>query len=209
MVPPSPPSIWVLIPVKAFGAAKGRLAAALSPAQREALARELATRVVRAAAPLPVAIVCDDPSVSAWAANLGAEVLWRPGHGLNAAVTDGVDALAARGVERVVVAHADLPSARTLAWVARFVGVTIVPDRHDDGTNVLSIPTQVGFTFAYGAGSFRRHAAEARRLGLGLRVVRDPALGWDVDTPHDLAEFAQNDQSNALAPGAASSVEAR
>ena len=34
-------------------------------------------------------------------------------------------------------------------------------------------PTDVDFRFAYGPGSFRRHAAEARRLGLGLRVVRD------------------------------------
>ncbi len=43
------------------------------------------------------------------------------------------------------------------------------------------------FAFAYGPGSFRRHAAEARRLGLGLRVVRDPDLAFDVDVPADLA----------------------
>ena len=43
--------------------------------------------------------------------------------------------------------------------------------------------------FAYGPGSFRRHAAEARRLGLGLRVVRDRDLAFDVDLPDDLVEL--------------------
>ena len=43
-------------------------------------------------------------------------------------------------------------------------------------------------SFIYGPGSFRRHGAEARRLGLGLRVVREPLLGYDVDWPADLAD---------------------
>ena len=52
------------------------------------------------------------------------------------------------------------------------------------------VPTDAGFVFAYGPGSFRRHAAEGRRLGLGVRVVREPRLGWDVDVPDDLAHPA-------------------
>ena len=48
------------------------------------------------------------------------------------------------------------------------------------------VPSGGGFTFAYGPGSFQRHGAEARRLGLGLRVVREPLLGHDVDVPADL-----------------------
>ncbi len=87
----------------------------------------------------------------------------------------------------MIVAHADLPHAVDLAWVADFDGVTLVPDRHDDGTNVACVPTGAGFTFAYGPGSFARHRAEAERLGLPLRVEREPHLGWDVDLPDDLA----------------------
>jgi 2-phospho-L-lactate guanylyltransferase len=68
--------------------------------------------------------------------------------------------------------------------------VTLVPDRRDDGTNVVSVPTDAGFAFSYGPGSFRRHAAEARRLGLPVRVLREPGLGWDVDIPDDLANPA-------------------
>jgi 2-phospho-L-lactate guanylyltransferase len=174
------------VPVKAFSQAKRRLADALSPPERAVLARHMAAGVVAAAAPLPVAVVCDDPEVAEWARAQGAEVLWRPGLGLDAAVTDGVATLAVRGVDRVVVAHGDLPLARELAWVGAFPGVTIVPDRRDDGTNVICVPARAGFTFAYGPASFRRHAAEARRLGCGLRVVRDRLLGWDVDLPVDL-----------------------
>ena len=48
------------------------------------------------------------------------------------------------------------------------------------------MPPGRGFTFSYGPGSFARHGAEARRLGLGLRVVREPGLGRDVDLPSDV-----------------------
>ncbi len=179
-------SVAVLVPVKAFRDAKGRLASALSPGERAELARSMADAVIRAAAPLRVWVVCDDEEVAAWAAGVGASVLWKPGRGLNGAVDEGVADLAELGVERVIVAHADLPHARDLAWVAEGDGVTLVPDRHDDGTNVAAVPATSGFVFAYGPGSFRRHVAEAERLGLPVRVVREPRLGWDVDLPDDL-----------------------
>jgi 2-phospho-L-lactate guanylyltransferase len=173
--------------VKRFGAAKLRLAPALDAGEREALARSMASTVVAAAAPLPVWVVCDDPDVAAWATGAGAGVLWKPGRGLNGAVNEGVADLAGAGVAAVIVAHADLPLATDLGWVGRFEGVTLVPDRRDDGTNVACVPAGSGFTFAYGPGSFRRHAAEAERVGLPLRVCRERRLGWDVDLPGDLA----------------------
>src|SRR4051812_16007260 len=105
-------SAAVLVPVKAFRLAKVRLSPALSSAERDALARSMAGQVVRAAAPLPVAVVCDDDDVREWATAHGARVVWCPGRGLNGAVADGVAALAAAGFERVVVAHGDLPLAR-------------------------------------------------------------------------------------------------
>jgi 2-phospho-L-lactate guanylyltransferase len=177
----------VLIPVKAFAHAKLRLASALPPPERAALARRMGERVLRAAAPLPVAVVCDNPDVAAWARALGAVVLFTPGHGLNGAVEAGVRRLADQSVERITVAHADLPMATSLAWVGNFHGVTLVPDRRRDGTNVLSVPVSAGFRFSYGPRSFERHHAEATRLGLPVRVVDEPSLAWDVDEPADLA----------------------
>jgi 2-phospho-L-lactate guanylyltransferase len=176
----------VLVPVKAFSAAKLRLSERLDPTERAMLARAMAAHVLAAAGPLPVAVVCDDETVRAWAEEQGAEPIWTPGLGLNGAVQAGVAHLAGRGVERVVVAHADLPLAQELAWLAAFDGVTLVPDRHGDGTNVACVPTDADFQFAYGAGSAAAHRAEALRLGLTVRIVPDRRLGWDVDVPADL-----------------------
>ena len=176
----------MLVPVKAFAAAKRRLAPALDPRGRSALARHTATTVVAAAHPLPAAVVCDDDEVAAWARSVGAQVIWRPGTGLDGAVSDGVSELASQGFSRVIVAHADLPFADRLGWLASHDGVTIVPDRRQEGTNVISLPTGAGFRFRYGVGSFGRHVAETRRLGLALRVFHHPRLGWDLDVPADL-----------------------
>jgi 2-phospho-L-lactate guanylyltransferase len=177
----------VLIPVKAFREAKVRLAPAMSAPERAALAQKMATRVVASAAGLPVAVVCDDPEVATWARELGALVIWEPGRGLNGAVQEGVARLSAAGAALVVVAASDLPLATDLRWVTRFAGVTIVPDRRRDGTNVIAVPTAAGFAFSYGPGSFARHLHEAGRLLLPIRVVRSTRLGWDVDVPDDLA----------------------
>lgn len=182
------PSAVVLLPIKSFGEAKHRLSPVLDALERAALARELASRVVRAARDLPVVIVCDDDEVADWGKGVGASVLWRPGVGLNGAVAAGVDALRS-DYEEVIVAHADLPQARDLTVVRGFAGITLVPDRHRDGTNVICIPTDCDFRFAYGAGSFARHRDEVARLGLALRVLTDTALGWDIDTPDDLSGF--------------------
>jgi 2-phospho-L-lactate guanylyltransferase len=178
--------VAVLVPVKSFAEAKVRLASALDDAHRASLARMMANQVMAAAQPLPVAVVCEDQAVAEWARECGAAVVWAPGRGLNGAVQDGVAWWADRGAAQVIVAHGDLPLATSLAWVARFPGVSLVPDRREDGTNVACVPTGRGFTFAYGPGSFARHRVEARRLGLPLHIVRQPSLAWDVDIPADL-----------------------
>lgn len=177
----------VLIPVKDFTRAKLRLAPELDEVARADLARGMATAVVRAARPLPVFVVCDSEPVREWAEHADAAVVWTPGLGLNGAIHAAVDAVAHTGVTRVIVAHSDLPLATDLAWVGATPGVTLVPDRRLDGTNVLAVPTDAGFGFAYGPGSFRAHCDEAKRLGLPLRLVRDERLSWDVDIPDDLA----------------------
>ena len=187
--PPAPTLLGprvVLVPVKAFAHAKRRLGNALSDADRRALVQRMAQHVLDAAFPLPTAVACDDTEVADWARHRGALVVWEPGRGLNGAVEAGVERLAAMGVEHVIVAHADLPLASSLSGIEAFEGVTLVPDRRDDGTNVIGIPACCGFRFSYGPGSFSRHLAECDRLGLPVRVVREPSLTFDVDLPADL-----------------------
>jgi 2-phospho-L-lactate guanylyltransferase len=176
----------VVVPVKAFAHAKMRLSPVLGPAERAQLARKMAARVLAASQPLPVVVVCDDLEVAAWAQESGARALVEPGAGLNGAVGMAFARMAEEGYDRVVVAHGDLPLATDLGWLSRVEGIVLVPDRREEGTNVLSLPSGCGFRFSYGPGSFARHCAEAARTGLAWRVVRDPGLAWDVDFPADL-----------------------
>jgi 2-phospho-L-lactate guanylyltransferase len=177
----------VLVPVKAFTQAKRRLSGVLSPVERHLLARRLAEGVIRAARPLPVAVVCDDTEVARWAEAMGAKVISEPGTGLNGAVAAAYAQLSRDGYERVIVSHSDLPLATSYLWLATSPGIVLVPDRRSDGTNVISLPAGLAFRFSYGPGSFVRHQQEAQRFGIAWRVVHDQALGWDVDLPADMA----------------------
>ena len=182
----------VVIPIRAFAMGKARLADVLDVDERASLARRCADRVVSAAAGLPTLVVSSDPDVEEWAASLDLLVVDDPGT-LDAAAAVGWQTLRDRGCQRVVIAHADLPHARTLAGVIRDGSrpvVAIVPCHRDDGTPVLSLPPVPDFGFSYGPGSYRRHAAEGRRLGLAVRVVRDRTLAFDVDVPDDLLAMA-------------------
>ena len=176
----------VLIPVKDFTRAKARPCSALGPSDRARLARWMAERVVAAAAPLPVFVVCDHAGVAEWARSVDATVLWRPGRGLNGAATEGVAAIADAGHDTVVVAHSDLPLAHDLAAIVAPGAAVLVPDRHGDGTNAIALPTSADFEFSYGARSFVHHLATATALGLTVHVRRDADLALDIDTPDDL-----------------------
>ena len=191
----------VVVPVKSFDLAKGRLADALSPRERAELARSMAGGVGGGAAPLPTFVVCGSDPVAIWAAEVGAGVIRFDQPGLNPSVAHAARVLRDRGYHRLIVAHGDLPLATTLSWVADFDGVTIVPDRRGEGTNVMAVPLGVEFEFHYGVGSAALHRAEAERRGLDHRTVADEQLGWDVDTPDDLAGLRRPEPC-APGPGA-------
>ena len=181
----------VVVPLRSFRSGKSRLGDSLDSGARAKLVASMAERVIAAAGPLPVVVVTSASEVRAWATARGLEVLEDPGT-LNDAAKAGVRWAGHCGLPRAVVAHADLPFAESLVPLARDGGlpvVTAVPCHRDDGTPVLSVPTNLAFDFAYGLGSFRHHAAEAHRRGLAFRVVRDPALSHDVDVADDLPSY--------------------
>jgi 2-phospho-L-lactate/phosphoenolpyruvate guanylyltransferase len=183
------PQHRVLVPIKAFSAAKGRLRAVLDEAARVELVRTMAANVLHAAAPLDVCVACDDPEVAAFAESHGATVSWTPGLGLNGAVEAGVAHLAALGADYVTVVHADLPLASGIGALAHVDGVTIAPDRRHRGTNLLRVPTTARFAMHFGRDSYRAHLAECARLGLAVEVLERDDLAFDVDVPSDLAEL--------------------
>src|SRR4051794_26020307 len=183
----------VVIPIRAFTLGNLRLADALDDRERSELARRMADRVLSAAAPLPVVVVSSASEVQRWAEENGAVVLADPGD-LNGAALSGMTWCRENALSRAIVAHADLPRATPGAFLPLAVDaaqpiVGLVPCHRDDGTPVLSVPTQPGFDPSYGPGSFRRHAQAAHDAGLAVRVVRDAELGFDVDLPADLLEI--------------------
>ena len=181
----------VVIPIKSFTVAKGRLADTLNPAERAALAQSCAEIVVRAARDLPVYVVCSDEEVASWATRRGAHVVHETTPGLDVAVAAGQRVAEEHGATHIIVAHADLPLANDLTHVVRAGAVSMVPDRHRDGTNVLAFPSGCGFTTAYGPGSCDNHIRIAESLGLSVEIVNDATLELDLDTADDLDELAR------------------
>src|SRR5437870_883042 len=182
----------VVVPLRSFARGKARLADALDDETRRAFTRTMADRVVAAAGGRPTVIVSSAADVVDWARASGLAQIDDPGT-LDGAARAGRDWVRARNLARVVVMHADLPLASTLDGIADDAGAPIavlVPDHHDDGNPVLAIPSAADFAFAYGPGSCARHVAEAERCGLRVRLVRDRALGFDVDDAADLAALA-------------------
>ena len=157
----------------------------MSSERRQALARFLADRVVRAAQPLPTFIACDDDDVAAWAEDLGASVLWGPGLGLNGAIDHGVATIAGKGADHVIISHGDIPLAQGLQRIGRSGHVVLVPDRRRDGTNVLARPCHLDLPAAYGGGSFQAHLAAAMATGAPVTVRFDQRLSIDIDTIAD------------------------
>jgi len=186
----------VVVPLRSFALGKARLADALDDDARRALSRTMAERVVAAAGARPVVIVSSAPEVVAWADTIGVAHVDDPGS-LDRAAAAGRAWARGQRFPRVVVMHADLPLATTLDGVADDGDApvaVIVPDHRDDGNPVLAIPADADFGFAYGPGSSARHAEEARRCGLEVRIVRDRGLAFDVDDPSDLDALAREHQ---------------
>ncbi len=175
---------FAIVPVKALGEAKRRLALALL-GDVGPVARTL--------------VVTPDADVAAVATGHGAVVVTEEGPGdLNSALRRGLAYARGHGAERALVVPADVPMASRTEVLSVLTSVSagparqvvIVPSEDGEGTNALLLsPTDV-LQPAFGEGSFVRHVAQAVALGLDFRVLRLPSLGTDIDQPRDLARLA-------------------
>lgn len=184
-------SCWALIPVKARGLGKQRLASVLSTRERAALVDAMLAHVlacVREARTIErVAIVSPQPCA--------AHAVWLPdpGDGLNAALGFASELLRRRGAQELVVISADLPelTAPELdAFVAggRRAGAALAPDHTRAGTNALYLHAPFAIEYRFGPGSCRAHR-RARALGDTPHVSHAPGLARDIDLPGDLARW--------------------
>lgn len=186
-------TVWAVIPARQPGEGKTRLAGVLSAQEREALGRAMLAHVVETAR---AARNVDRTCIVGTAGFSDVPLLDDPGEGLNPALHSALGQAGAEGVSRTVILHGDLPQLTVrdieLLAAAPAGSVAIAPDRHGTGTNALSLPLPAasGFAFAFGPDSFRRHHAEADRLGLPIETIHSPGLARDIDEPDDLPDAA-------------------
>lgn len=195
--------VLAIVPVKPLEAAKGRLAARLSPVQRRRLVLTMLHDVLAAIAPVSriaeTLVVTADRDVAAQATRDGARIIAEPeARGLNAGVEHGIQAAIASGATRVLVLPADLPFA-TADEITRLVSadtdigrpcLTMVPAADGDGTNALEISPPGAITPSFGTGSFLAHLAQALARRIDVRVLHLSGLALDIDRPQDLARLA-------------------
>jgi 2-phospho-L-lactate guanylyltransferase len=190
-----------LIPVKLFEFAKQRLSSLLTPSERAELAAAMLEDMLCVLGQHPqldgVLIVSGEPATRMLAQRYAVEVLPEGPLGtqkLNGVVRAAVDVLAARGIETVMVLHADLPLI-TGSEVSALIDAhlqavgpafTIAPDRHHDGSNCVLCTPAARFDFRYGRGSFLRHTHQAAARGATISVLDLPGAGFDIDWPQDL-----------------------
>ena len=188
----------VVLPVKSFARAKQRLGEAIGGGDRELLAAAMVADVLEVLALVDelgdVVVVTAEPVAARAAEQAGATLVDDPEEaGQSAAAARGIDAALVRGADRVLLVPGDCPAvdpdevSRLLRGAGGPPRVVIVPDRHGSGTNALLLAPPAVIGPSFGAGSFARHAAQARAAGATVRVAALPSLGLDVDTPDDLA----------------------
>jgi 2-phospho-L-lactate/phosphoenolpyruvate guanylyltransferase len=123
--------------------------------------------------------------------------LWWDGEWADDGAASLNDALAnwraSDGTGPIVVMHGDLPylssmDVQALLDAATQAGAAMATDTHGTGTNALAIADARPFTFQFGPGSRKAHAAAGQLICLDR-----PGLARDIDTPADLAALIQTE----------------
>jgi 2-phospho-L-lactate guanylyltransferase len=195
-------TLFVLVPVKGLAAGKSRLAGELDDAEREALNRKLADRVIGAALAARdvagVIVVSGEDAVLRHALEMDAVALREAdGAGLNGALEEARTLAIRLGAGAVLALPADLPFvtpadiAALAARARRGPAVAIAPETGGDGTNALLLRPAAAIPFRFGPASLRAHMAEARKARLPACILRRAGLGFDLDTPDELARLRE------------------
>jgi 2-phospho-L-lactate guanylyltransferase len=208
----SPCSTFAVVPVKALGQAKRRLAPVLPEAARSrlvlAMLQDVLAALARVEAIERMVVVTPDPRVEELARASGAVVLReRRTGGLNPAVRRGLGYAAAEGAAQALVLPADVPLA-TAEDLRKFVAtaataprprIALAPSLDGDGTNALLLAPPDAMQPSFGPGSFVRHLARAVAQRLDAQVLQLPRLALDIDRPGDLARLLDSEAGSRYA----------
>jgi 2-phospho-L-lactate guanylyltransferase len=185
-----------VLPVKRFGDAKQRLDKALSSGSRRVLSEAMVTDVLtalrRAKSIDVVVVVSGELSAQMLARAYDAESIEDDDRGHSHAARAGVEWALERGYDRVLMVPGDCPALNPgevdalLAGSGPAPAVTVVPDRHGEGTNALLLTPPAVIDPSFGPGSRQRHEDAARQAGAACEVAEVASLMLDVDTAADL-----------------------
>lgn len=192
--------VWACVPVKEFAGAKQRLAALLTPGQREALAETMLEDVLSALAGATllagILVGTVDPRAAALAERYGARVVSegaRDGH--TGAVNGMAQVLAAEGDGALLTVPGDIPRVTAqeidviVASCRAAPSFTIVPAHDELGSNAVLCSPPFAVPLRFGDDSYFPHLQAARRHGIEPTIVRLPGIGLDIDHPVDLLAF--------------------
>jgi 2-phospho-L-lactate/phosphoenolpyruvate guanylyltransferase len=192
---PSPATATVaLVPLRAPGVGKSRLAGTLSVEGRAALAGAMLADVTAALGAAPVdrvVVAAGGPAAVAAASALGLETIAdQPGaRGLDGAIAAAVARLGPVGALLVVAGDLPCLAAAEVARVLDEDAEVVVAPTIDGGTGALLRRPPDACVTAYGLGSARRHLALARAAGRTAVQVTSPGFAYDVDVAADLARL--------------------
>ena len=194
--------MWAVVPVKELRQAKQRLSSQLTSPERhrlvEAMVADVLEELSRVEGLEGVLVVTRDREAGETARRAGAEVLDEAADGgLNAALEQAAAYLVGRGVRGIVIVPGDVPTVRSeeiRPLIGHHAGsspaVSIVSDRHGQGTNCLACSPPNLIPFRFGVGSFAAHQVEARKAGVEPSFPAVPSLELDIDTPEDLSALS-------------------
>lgn len=205
---------WVVLPVKALGQAKSRLAPVLTPAQRRNLATHLLERTLRTLQAMcqrkllaGFVVTSADPQVLQLA-KLYNGYAFAELEEKNASATTQLNLALGRAghwvsqsfeVTALLLLPSDLPllEIKDISAMLDFLALyplhslaVIAPDRHQKGTNALLLrpPGLLNFQYLFGEQSFEQHLEALRQItGVQTFICQPPGLIFDLDRPADLA----------------------
>lgn len=180
-----------LIPLRAPGSGKSRLAPELSAGERASLAAAMLTDVLTALGDAGLTrrvVVAGGSQAAAAATRLHVDVLRDPP---GATSLDTTLASATRHVSRagaVLVVAADLPGIRggEVRGLLETEAHVVVAPTHDGGTGGLLRRPPLVIGTAYGRSSALRHLNLARQAGVTSSTLQLEGFAHDVDTVDDL-----------------------
>jgi 2-phospho-L-lactate/phosphoenolpyruvate guanylyltransferase len=188
----------VLVPFKSKDP-KSRLSKVLSASQRSELAVIMLEGVIDAIRSAGLQkdcyLISSDPEAASVAKGSGISLVPEPSdRGVNAAVSTGIGVL--ENYESFLVVPSDLAlvkatDVRRAMKLGSHLDCMISPSRSFNGTNLLQVSKNIGFTLSYDSNSFWNHVGEAARKGLRLAVLCSNGVLFDVDSPEDLRELSR------------------